>query len=556
MKAAQFSKFGGPEVLEIVDLPEPHPGPGQVRIAVRAAGISATDPKLRAGTLTFDAELPMTTGSDVAGVVDEIGEGVTYVAVGDRVFGISDENAGAAELALLTFRAIIPASLGFVDAAGLPVALETATRALDQLGVTSGTTLLINGASGGIGSTAIQLAAARGARVIGTASAANQNYLTLLGAEPVTYEAGELRPQVGAGAGGGRGRRGYLPRRTCRWTACTSGPGSMPTSCSEPAPQRLVCGEGIRLPSGNGQRPHQQPGELLVQRVLRDQRLKLAGAGGGPASIKLPPQEGNRRVQAQLLKAAGERPGEIPGIGERRPAPQRQGLGHSPSATSRSKRSASTSSGVTASRYPAADCSTPADSPSALRARETRVCNAFATSVGGAQSQTASASAPVDTGCPPASASRAIRLRSRTPATATGAPPSSWTSSGPSIATCTALFCLGRRPPGPPCVHGGFAPMLFVAVRGKPTVHRTAPTGRAWSARCPWMPEHSARTGRPPQLIKVLPGALSDGGHQLVERHYLLRELGGILGRIRPPSFSGPNPASAHPPGTALATTW
>ncbi len=190
MKAAQFSKFGGPEVLEIVDLPDPHPGPGQVRIAVRAAGISATDPKLRAGTLTFGAELPMTTGSDVAGMVDEVGEGVTDVAVGDRVFGISDDNAGAAELALLTFRAIIPASLGFVDAAGLPVALETATRALDQLGVTSGTTLLINGASGGIGSTAVQLAAARGARVIGTASAANQNYLTLLGAEPVTYGEG------------------------------------------------------------------------------------------------------------------------------------------------------------------------------------------------------------------------------------------------------------------------------------------------------------------------------------------------------------------------------
>jgi NADPH:quinone reductase-like Zn-dependent oxidoreductase len=146
MKAAQFSRFGGPEVLEIVDLPDPHPGPGQVRIVVHAAGISATDPKLRAGTLTFGASLPQTTGSDIAGVVDEVGAGVTDVTVGDRVFGISDSNAGAAELALLTFRAIIPPSLGFVDAAGLPVALETATRALDQLGVASGRTLFINGA--------------------------------------------------------------------------------------------------------------------------------------------------------------------------------------------------------------------------------------------------------------------------------------------------------------------------------------------------------------------------------------------------------------------------
>jgi NADPH:quinone reductase-like Zn-dependent oxidoreductase len=186
MKAAQFSQFGGPEVLEIVDLPDPHPGPGQVRIVVRAAGISGTDWKLRKGVLSFGAGLPQTTGRDVAGVVDEVGEGVTDVAVGDRVFGVSDDGAGAAELALLTFRAIIPPSLGFVDAAGLPSALETATRALDQLAVASGNTLFINGASGGIGSTAV----ARGACVIGAASAANQNYLSLLGAEPVTYGEG------------------------------------------------------------------------------------------------------------------------------------------------------------------------------------------------------------------------------------------------------------------------------------------------------------------------------------------------------------------------------
>jgi NADPH:quinone reductase-like Zn-dependent oxidoreductase len=199
MKAARFSQFGGPEVLEIVDLPDPHPGPGQVRIVVHAAGISATDPKLRAGTLRFGAQLPQTTGRDVAGVVDEIGEGVTDVAVGDRVFGVSDDGAGAAELALLTFRAIIPPSLGFVDAAGLPVALETATRAIDQLGVKSGSTLFINGASGGIGSTAVQLAAAR---VIGAASAANQNYIGLLGAEPVTYGEG-MAERVRALAPGG-----------------------------------------------------------------------------------------------------------------------------------------------------------------------------------------------------------------------------------------------------------------------------------------------------------------------------------------------------------------
>lgn len=202
MKAAQFSRYGGPEVLEIVDLPDPHPGPGQVRIVVHACGISGTDWKLRKGVLAFGAALPETTGRDVAGVVDAVGEGVTDVAVGDRVFGVSDDNAGAAELALSTYYAVIPPSLGFVDAAGLPVALETATRALDQLGVTSGRTLFINGASGGIGSTAVQLAVARGARVIGAASAANQNYLSLLGAEPVTYGEGMVE-RVRALAPGG-----------------------------------------------------------------------------------------------------------------------------------------------------------------------------------------------------------------------------------------------------------------------------------------------------------------------------------------------------------------
>jgi NADPH:quinone reductase-like Zn-dependent oxidoreductase len=133
------------------------------------------------------------TGRDVAGTVEEIGEGVTDVAVGDRVFGVSDDGAGAAELALLTYRAAIPAPLGFVDAAALPSALETATRSLDQLGVSAGTTLFVNGATGGIGSTAVQLAVARGARVIGAAGAANQDYLSLSGAQPVTYGHGMPR---------------------------------------------------------------------------------------------------------------------------------------------------------------------------------------------------------------------------------------------------------------------------------------------------------------------------------------------------------------------------
>jgi NADPH:quinone reductase-like Zn-dependent oxidoreductase len=188
MKAVRFTHFGGPEVLEIADLPDPHPGPGQVRITVRAAGVNASDWKKREGLM--NGELPQTLGHEAAGVVDEVGAGVADVAVGDRVFGFSDEGAAQAELVVLSHYAAIPPSLDFPCAAALPAAIETATRALDQLGVGSGSTLLINGASGSVGSAAVQLAVARGARVIGTASPANHQYLRSLGAEPVAYGEG------------------------------------------------------------------------------------------------------------------------------------------------------------------------------------------------------------------------------------------------------------------------------------------------------------------------------------------------------------------------------
>jgi NADPH:quinone reductase-like Zn-dependent oxidoreductase len=200
VKAVRFSRFGGPEVLEIVDLPDPHPGPGRVRIAVRAAGVNASDWKKRAGLM--DEELPQTLGYEAAGVVDELGAGVVDVAVGDRVFGFSVEGAAQAELAVLSHYAPVPLSLDFAGAAALPASIETATRALDQLGVGSGSTLLINGASGSVGSAAVQLAVVRGARVIGTASPANHEFLRSLGAEPVAYGAGLVdRVRVLAPAG-------------------------------------------------------------------------------------------------------------------------------------------------------------------------------------------------------------------------------------------------------------------------------------------------------------------------------------------------------------------
>jgi NADPH:quinone reductase-like Zn-dependent oxidoreductase len=222
MKAARFSRFGGPEVLELVDLPDPQPGPGEVRIAVRAAGVNASDWKKRSGHM--DPELPQTLGYEAAGVADAVGDGVADVAIGDRVFGFCTVGAAQAELAVMSTYAPIPESLDFATAATLPAALETAARALDQLGVavqrgeagtvdtdTAGATgdartddaasrarrssvptLLINGASGTVGSAAVQLAVARGAHVIGTAGPSNQDFVRSLGAEAVVYGDGLL----------------------------------------------------------------------------------------------------------------------------------------------------------------------------------------------------------------------------------------------------------------------------------------------------------------------------------------------------------------------------
>lgn len=188
MKGIEFSRFGGPEVLELVELPDPEPGRGQVRVAVRAAGVNPIDWKVRSGSMGGD--LPKRTGQEVAGVVDKLGDSVTGVAVGDEVFGGAAGGGGAAELALVENYAPIPASLDFAGAAALPVAVETAMRTLDVLGVTAGHTVVIHGASGSVGIAAVQFARSRGARVIGTASEANHDYLREFGAEPTTYGEG------------------------------------------------------------------------------------------------------------------------------------------------------------------------------------------------------------------------------------------------------------------------------------------------------------------------------------------------------------------------------
>lgn len=197
MRAVQFSQFGGPEVLEVVEVDEPHAGPDEIRVAVRACGVNPIDWKVRQGLM--GGELPMRMGLEVAGVVDEVGDGVTDVTVGDEVFGPT--SGGAAEFALLANWARIPAALDFTPAAALPVAVETAVRGLDELGVSDGQTLLINGGAGAVGTATIQFARARGAHVIVTASESNHARLRELGAEPTTYGDG-LVARVRALAGG------------------------------------------------------------------------------------------------------------------------------------------------------------------------------------------------------------------------------------------------------------------------------------------------------------------------------------------------------------------
>ncbi|MBZ5734085.1 NADP-dependent oxidoreductase [Nocardioides sp. TRM66260-LWL] len=166
MRAIVVERFGGPEVLRIAEIDEPRPGPGQVRIRVRAAGVNPLDWKIRSGHAPFPITLPHVGGLEVAGVVDEVGEGVGSVSIGDEVLGLSVE--GFAEHAVLTTFAPKPAGLSWIAAAALPVAGETATRVLGQLGVTPTDTLLVHGAAGSAGAAAAQLAVAAGATVVGT----------------------------------------------------------------------------------------------------------------------------------------------------------------------------------------------------------------------------------------------------------------------------------------------------------------------------------------------------------------------------------------------------
>jgi NADPH:quinone reductase-like Zn-dependent oxidoreductase len=192
MRAITFSAYGGPDVLQLSEVPVPEPGPGQVRLAVRAAGINPIDWKIRNGAMqqNFQVALPHIPGVEVAGVVDAVGEGADF-AVGDEVFGWSETGAYA-EYALAAAAAPKPATLSWADAAAIPVAGETALRVLGLLEVREGETLLVHGASGTVGRFAAQVAVARGLTVIGTGGKRSLDDLKSLGVVPVLYGDGWL----------------------------------------------------------------------------------------------------------------------------------------------------------------------------------------------------------------------------------------------------------------------------------------------------------------------------------------------------------------------------
>jgi NADPH:quinone reductase-like Zn-dependent oxidoreductase len=202
MRAIRQSELGPPEVLQLVELPDPEPRPTEVLVRVAAAGVNPVDWKTRAKG-GFLGEPPFTVGWDVAGTVERIGFGVTRFAPGDRVFGMPrfpGEAAAYAELVTAPSRqfARMPDELSWGEAAALPLGALTAWQTLvDTAGLSAGQRVLIHAAAGGVGHLAVQIAKARGAHVIGTARTAHHDFLRELGAdEAIDYTETEVAEEV------------------------------------------------------------------------------------------------------------------------------------------------------------------------------------------------------------------------------------------------------------------------------------------------------------------------------------------------------------------------
>ena len=189
MKAIQMHAFGGPEVLVYEDVPCPVPGDSEILVRVYATGVNPIDWKIREGMFREGAKLPLIPGKDIAGIVEEVGSKVTGFAVRDSVYGFAAQRGGGyAEYSVVNPNeaARKPQSLDYVHAAAVPVAAITAWQALFDIGgLSSRQTVLVHGAAGGVGGFAVQFAKAKGAKVIGTASSDNLDYVKGLGADEV-----------------------------------------------------------------------------------------------------------------------------------------------------------------------------------------------------------------------------------------------------------------------------------------------------------------------------------------------------------------------------------
>jgi NADPH:quinone reductase-like Zn-dependent oxidoreductase len=207
MRAVRFDRYGDVDVLNVVEVPRPHAGPGQVVVDVMAAAINPGEASIRKGLLhdRWPATFPSGEGSDLAGVVTEVGEGVRDIAIGEEVIGWSDERSSHAEAVSLPADQVVPKPAGVPwEAAGsLYVAGTTAWATIESVGLKDGEIVAVAGATGGVGSIAIQLARRVGATVLGVAGEANSDWLASMGVSPVAYGDG-LADRLRIAAAGGR----------------------------------------------------------------------------------------------------------------------------------------------------------------------------------------------------------------------------------------------------------------------------------------------------------------------------------------------------------------